>query len=181
MRKFLHNLQPSSGGKENLVGSGRTPQDLTIEGKTVKLEQEFTEVEVNIKDVNETAPVENINESLYKKLLTEDLTSTAGPSENYWEVIAERRRVALEDSLQENQRLIHLITTLEDENMTCKQLLEDTTDLINTLKEMISESQYSGSDDNDEPSNDQGDSGLSTPDSFSSGNHVHKKMKNSKL
>jgi len=42
---------------------------------------------------------------------------------------------------------------------------------------MISESQYSGSDDNDEPSNDQGDSGLSTPDSFSSGNHVHKKMK----
>lgn len=27
MRKFLRNLQPSSDGKENLVGAGRTPQD----------------------------------------------------------------------------------------------------------------------------------------------------------
>lgn len=35
------------------------------------------------------------------------------------------------------------------------------------------------SDDDDEPCNEQGDSGLSTPDSYSSVKHIHKKMKTS--
>jgi len=35
------------------------------------------------------------------------------------------------------------------------------------------------SDDDHEPSNGQEDSSLSTPDSYSSGKHIHKKMKTS--
>lgn len=58
----------------------------------------------------------------------------AGPSEKYWEVIAERRRKALEEVLEENQRLHNLITALEEENKSCKILMENSTDLINTLK-----------------------------------------------
>lgn len=58
----------------------------------------------------------------------------AGPSEKYWEVIAERRRKALEEVVEENQRLHALITALEEENKSCKTLLENSTDLINTLK-----------------------------------------------
>lgn len=58
----------------------------------------------------------------------------AGPSEKYWEVIAERRRKALEEVLDENRKLHSLVVTLEAENMACKELLEKTTDLVNTLK-----------------------------------------------
>lgn len=49
-------------------------------------------------------------------------------------MIAERRRKALKEVLEENQQLEALIATLEIENMSCKTLLESTTDLVNTLK-----------------------------------------------
>ncbi|CAH1733111.1 geminin-like [Aphis gossypii] len=174
MRKFLHNLQPSSAGKENLVGAGRTPQDIAIDGKTIKSEPNFDETEVC---VQETSSVSKVNPSLYQKLLTEDLTSVAGPSEKYWEVIAERRRKALEEVLEENEKLQAMIIALEEENKTCKLLIENTTELVNTLKQVMNENQTS--DDDDEPCNEQGDSGLSTPDSYSSVKHIHKKMKTS--
>jgi len=57
-----------------------------------------------------------------------------GPSQKYWRVIAERRRKALEELLEENQRLQIVVGALENENLSCKQLLETTTDLVNTLK-----------------------------------------------
>ncbi|XP_025190858.1 geminin-like [Melanaphis sacchari] len=174
MRKFLHNLQPSSGGKENLVGAGRTPQDMANDVKTIKSESTFDKTEVCVK---ETSSVPKVNSSLYKKLLTEDLTSVAGPSEKYWEVIAERRRKALEEVLDANEKLQVMVIALQEENMSCKKLIENTTELVNTLKQVINESQTS--DDDDEPCNEQGDSGLSTPDSCSSVKHIHKKMKTS--
>jgi len=58
----------------------------------------------------------------------------AGPSEKYWEVIAERRRKALEEVLEANEKLQAMVNALEEENKTCKQLIENTTDLVNTLK-----------------------------------------------
>lgn len=60
--------------------------------------------------------------------------SLAGPSEKYWEVIAERRRKALEDVLEQNRKLHAVVMALEEENASCKALLEQTTDLVNTLK-----------------------------------------------
>jgi len=58
----------------------------------------------------------------------------AGPSEKYWEVIAERRRKALEEVLEENEKLQAMVIALEEENKTCKLLIENTTELVNTLK-----------------------------------------------
>lgn len=57
-----------------------------------------------------------------------------GPSEKYWEVIAERRRKALEDVLEQNRKLHAIVIALEEENASCKKLLEQTTDLVNTLQ-----------------------------------------------
>lgn len=65
------------------------------------------------------------------------LVIIAGPSERYWEVIAERRRKALEEILEENRRLHSVISALKEENLSCKTLLENTTDLVNTLKVKI--------------------------------------------
>lgn len=49
-------------------------------------------------------------------------------------MIAERRRKALKEVLEENQQLEALIATLEIENTSCKTLLKSTEDLVNTLK-----------------------------------------------
>lgn len=174
MRKFLKTLQPSSDGKENLVGAGRTLQDVAVDNRTVKPDQVFSKVEISVKDSNESFSIAQVNASQYKKLIIEDLTTTAGPSQKYWEVIAERRRKALEEVLKENQRLHTIVTTLEEENMSCKKLIEETTDLVNTLKEIINESQCS--DDNNENHE---DSGLNSPNSSSSEEHINKKMKTS--
>jgi geminin len=62
------------------------------------------------------------------------MTVTAGPSEKYWEVIAERRREALEAVLEENQLLHKVVSALEEENMITKTLIEYSTELINKLQ-----------------------------------------------
>jgi len=63
-----------------------------------------------------------------------ELVILDGPSEKYWEVIAERRRKALEEVLEQNRKLHTIVMALEEENTSCKKLLEQTTDLVNTLK-----------------------------------------------
>jgi len=63
-----------------------------------------------------------------------ELAILVGPSEKYWEVIAERRRKALEEVLEQNRKLHAVIIALEEENASCKKLLEQTTNLVNTLQ-----------------------------------------------
>lgn len=57
----------------------------------------------------------------------------AGPSENYWEILAERRRIALGKALQENRELHERIAALEAENEQCKKILEESKTVIDTL------------------------------------------------
>ncbi|XP_016662840.1 geminin-like [Acyrthosiphon pisum] len=170
MRKFLNNLQPLSSGKETLVGAGGTPQDMVIEGKSSKPKQTIDETEVRTKETS------SVVSSLYIELLTEDITSEAGPSEKYWEVISERRRKALLEALEEHERLQAAAIVLEEENLSLEVSMDSITDLVNTLKEMINKET---SDDDHEESNEQEDSGLSTPDSYSIEKHNDKKMKTS--
>lgn len=59
---------------------------------------------------------------------------SAGPSENYWQVLAERRRVALEDALEENSVLTERISKLEEENRVCKEMLDETRALVEVLQ-----------------------------------------------
>lgn len=62
------------------------------------------------------------------------LFGKVGPSEKYWTIIAERRRKVLAAVIKEHQRLNTVIIALEEENMCCKQLLENTTVLVRALK-----------------------------------------------
>lgn len=73
------------------------------------------------------------------KIEVEDLTSEAGPSENYWEVLAERRRIALEDALEDNRELTERVETLEEENRIYKEMLDESRALVEVLQEMIGE------------------------------------------
>lgn len=65
------------------------------------------------------------------------LIFVAGPSENYWEVLAERRRIALEDALEENQELTQRIAKLEEEKKIYKEMLDETRALVEVLQVII--------------------------------------------
>lgn len=142
VRKFLNVLQPAATDKENLVGAGRMLKTT----QTVK-----DPLKKDVKDISEKPKKENTKRKkvVYKhkavqtargdkiKIEVEDLTSEAGPSENYWEVLAERRRIALEDALEENRDLTERVAKLVEENRLCKEMLDETRALVEVLQEMI--------------------------------------------
>ncbi|XP_015520387.1 geminin isoform X1 [Neodiprion pinetum] len=139
VRKSLRVLQPAAKDKENLVGAGRTLRS-TASAKEL-LKNEMSEKTAKTETVKRKKVhhkgIQTTQEKI--KVSVEDLTSEAGPSENYWEVLAERRRIALEDALEENSALTERIVKLEEENRVCNEMLDETRALVEVLQEMIGE------------------------------------------
>ncbi|XP_011170920.1 geminin isoform X2 [Solenopsis invicta] len=142
VRKSLHELQPSANDKETLVGADRMIKS-THQVKEAKLKKN---VPVKIKkDMSkkqkkatndkavQTVPEEKIN------IEAEDLicTDSAGPSENYWQVLAEKRRIALKNTLEENKELVKRVEKLEEEKRIYKEMLDETKSLVEVLQDMI--------------------------------------------
>lgn len=67
------------------------------------------------------------------KIEADDLTDDE-PSENYWRTLAEKREEALNDSLQENERLRDQIHNLQEETRICKEMLDESRTLISVLQ-----------------------------------------------
>lgn len=143
-RKTLKVLQGAATNKENLAGrkidklnrlKGSSVITSELTAKRKKTETKAVETQ--------TSPGQRTQQlQLQQKTITvEDLTSNdeAGPSEHYWERLAERRRVALEDSLNENKRLYEHIESLEEELNTSRQELEEAKHLVAILTELINE------------------------------------------
>lgn len=61
-------------------------------------------------------------------------SDVAGPSENYWQVLAERRRIALKDALEKNKELVQCVEKLEEENRIYKDMLSETRALVEVLQ-----------------------------------------------
>ncbi|SPP74061.1 geminin [Drosophila guanche] len=74
-----------------------------------------------------------------KPITADDLTSECEPGENYYKLLAEQRRVALEDSLTENRHLHERIEGLEEEIDTMRQELDEAKNLVEVLKEICDE------------------------------------------
>lgn len=72
-------------------------------------------------------------------ITVDDLTSVEGPSEKYWERLAEQRRSALEDSLIENERLHGRLSSLQEELNVTTEMLNETKNLAEVLAEMLEE------------------------------------------
>ncbi|XP_017886121.1 geminin isoform X1 [Ceratina calcarata] len=142
VRKCLHVLQPAATGKENLVGGGRMLRS-SLAGK------DAVKTEVTEKTKNDEKPKRKKITFKDKavqtarggkiKIEVEDLTSEAGPSENYWEVLAERRRIALEDALEDNKELTERVHALQEENRIYKEMLDESRALVEVLQEMLGE------------------------------------------
>ncbi|XP_063373020.1 geminin-like [Cydia amplana] len=69
--------------------------------------------------------------------ITEEDISSDVPSEHFWENVAEKRRVALEEALGENERLCKLYESLSIENDQYKTLLEEANSFVEVFKELV--------------------------------------------
>lgn len=72
------------------------------------------------------------------------ISCLAGPSEHYWEVLAERRRIALDDVLEENRILRDRIEKLKEQNEILKEekrvqeeMIKETRALVEVLQVML--------------------------------------------
>lgn len=71
------------------------------------------------------------------KVTEEDLTTEGEPSDGYWKVLAERRRIALDVSLKENEELHEKVASLEEELGIARAMLDESKNLVEVLTEMI--------------------------------------------
>ncbi|XP_020814936.1 geminin [Drosophila serrata] len=87
----------------------------------------------------QTEPESTTRRDVDKPITAEDLTSESEPGENYYKLLAEQRRLALEDSLTENRHLHERIEGLEEEMDTMRQELDEAKNLVEVLKEICDE------------------------------------------
>lgn len=66
-----------------------------------------------------------------------DITTDGEPSDGYWKVLAEKRRVALDMSLKENEELHEKVTSLEEELVIARAMIDESKNLVEVLTEMI--------------------------------------------
>nr|XP_021188223.2 geminin [Helicoverpa armigera] len=129
-RKSLKTLQHTASDRENLVG--RPSKSLKHQ-----LSQE-SPVDVEVKRKNLSTKETQAN--LDSKITVDDLTNPEGPSEKYWELLAEKRQVALQDALDENEKLRKIIEDLKEENALFKQMLDEANSFVEVIKEELANS-----------------------------------------
>lgn len=85
-------------------------------------------------------------EKFQNKITEEDLTSEGEPSDGYWKALAEKRRIALDISLKENEELHEQVTSLEEELSISRSMLEESRNLVELLTEIIQEQEGDAND-----------------------------------
>ncbi|XP_046966064.1 geminin-like [Vanessa cardui] len=129
-RRSLKTLQHTATDTENLVG--RPSKSLKHQ-----LSQESV-IEVEVKKKNLSTKETQVN--LENKITADDLTNPEGASERYWQILAEKRQVALQEALDENEKLRQSIEDLKQENMQYKQMLDEANSFVEVIKEELANS-----------------------------------------
>uniref|UniRef100_A0A1B0DRB6 Uncharacterized protein n=2 Tax=Phlebotomus papatasi TaxID=29031 RepID=A0A1B0DRB6_PHLPP len=135
-RRTFKVLQKNAKDKENLVGRSIVPIGKEILGKQKAELEEEKSGQKKRKQTSQHVQTDS-EESCDQQITEADLTSTAGPSQKYWEILAEKRRVALEDALKENEALHEEVKSLKAELDQAHAMLDETNKMVETLSEMI--------------------------------------------
>ncbi|XP_062538244.1 geminin isoform X2 [Armigeres subalbatus] len=150
-RKLLKDVQNvPTMNKENVGKLNKLPAYLTHSHKELAKKTLFSDaleaIELKRKKTtavqsqsSQTSPEKKPATITKPQITIEDLTSLEGPSEQYWEVLAERRRLALEESLAENQELYEKVGALEEELNLSKEMLAEARNLVEVLTELLQE------------------------------------------
>lgn len=149
-RKTLKLLQSGATDKENLAGRPYIDKLSRIKAATSDLALAPTEYAKRKKTETRIAETQTSPEKNNKEITVEELTTDEEPGEVYWQKLAERRRKALEESLQENQCLHERIQGLEEELNISRQMLEEARNLVEVLTEMLSENEAKQEIENEE-------------------------------
>ncbi|XP_045448112.1 geminin-like [Melitaea cinxia] len=129
-RRSLKTLQHTATDTENLVGRP---------SKSLKHHiAQDTAINVEIKKKNVSTKETQVN--LENKISAEDLTNPDGASERYWQILAEKRQVALQEALDENEKLRKVIEDLKQENLQYKQMLDEANSFVEVIKEELANS-----------------------------------------
>lgn len=126
-RKSLKTLQHTASDRENLVG--RPSKSL----KHQLSQESLADVEVKRKNLSTKETQANLD----TKISVSDLTDPEGPSEKYWQILAEKRQVALQEALDENEKLLKIIDDLKEENALYKQMLDEANSFVEVIKEEL--------------------------------------------
>ncbi|XP_044760077.1 geminin [Coccinella septempunctata] len=118
-RRTLCVLQQAATDKENLVGRSRPEKSIKLSSEIIK-HTTFSDKGVQTDAVVTAA----------------DLTSD-DPGVDYWRRLAEKRAEDLDNSFRENEKLKADIEALQEENKICKAMLEESTTLVEILKEEL--------------------------------------------
>ncbi|KAL6265063.1 hypothetical protein P5V15_005154 [Pogonomyrmex californicus] len=139
-RKPLQVLQPAATDNEMLVGADRILRSIKSQRATTKQDVETIKKNTSkhLKVTKKNKAIQTAREERIR-IKVEDLTSTDNPSENYWQILAERRQIALVDALEENKILVQRIAKKEEEIRVYKEMLEETKALAETLQELYKE------------------------------------------
>lgn len=146
-RKLLRNVQNvPTMNKENVGKLSKVPAYLAQKelAKKTLFSDALEAIELKRKKTvqsqsSQTSPEKKLSTTVKPQITVEDLTSEDGPSEQYWEVLAERRRLALEESLTENMELHEKVNGLKEELSLSKEMLEEARNLVEVLTEMLQE------------------------------------------
>ncbi|KAH8398205.1 hypothetical protein KR222_002872 [Zaprionus bogoriensis] len=161
-RKTLKPLQANTNDKENLTGPGRvsivdqlsrlkagvniTPKygkrkcvDTTSTTAAAGVAAAATSAATTISTRNADTQTEATINDAEKPLTAEDLTSESDPGENYYKLLSEQRRVALEETLIENRHLHERIDGLKEEINIMRKELNEANNLVEVLKEICDE------------------------------------------
>ncbi|KAL4707811.1 hypothetical protein ACJJTC_001757 [Scirpophaga incertulas] len=125
-RKSLKTLQHTATDRENLVGR-------PVNNLKHQLSQDSPDVEIKRKILS----TKKTQATFDKKVTVEDLTNPEEASENYWKILAEKRQIALQEALDENEKLYKIIEDLKKENADYKQMLEEANSFIEVVKEEL--------------------------------------------
>lgn len=112
---------------------GRIPSYITKESLAKPVATQETELKHKRP---EKASTSSQTSPEFKKIKADDLAAEK-PSEVYWEVLAEQRRLALEETLEENEELHQKVESLQAELNESRRLLEEAQSLVEVFTEML--------------------------------------------
>ncbi|GAB0097060.1 hypothetical protein DMENIID0001_126530 [Sergentomyia squamirostris] len=138
-RRTFKVLQKNAKDKENLVGRPiiSASKESHLKQRT-DLEEEKV-LQKKKKQASSTQVQTDSEESCDQQISEADITSTAGTSQKYWELLAEKRRLALEDALKENECLHQRIQNLEEELKISREMLAESKEMLSVMEEILAD------------------------------------------
>ncbi|XP_067679533.1 geminin-like [Haliotis asinina] len=166
-RKTLQTLQLSALGEKNLSGKGICRTDNGKNKKRIKPSNErvkvfedenpppataplitqATQTETDEDHTNNKDELDNLADADQDAL---ELMSGENVPENYWRLLAEERRNALNDTLEENEQLHKEVDSLREENEKLSELASKAEYLSSVLQSVISDEEDNDSVDDED-------------------------------